>query len=136
MSELFVFFQNTSNVRVNYENEISNYIIANRVLKKTGHVWFELTKIYGVGRSRAMQICDDSGIDPHSVLGTHGSDALDKIREALAKYRIEGELRKEVKLNIQRLVSIACHRGLRHRKGNVPVRGQRTVKVTVELLKG
>lgn len=108
------------------KNEISNYIIANRVLKKTGHVWFELTKIYGVGRSRAMQICHDSGIDPHSVLGTHGSDALDKIREALAKYRIEGELRKEVKLNIQRLVSIACHRGLRHRRGNVPVRGQRT----------
>ena len=85
-----------------------------------------LTYIYGIGPTRAKEILDKSGIDEH----TKGQDWTDEnIRSISAiitnDYKVEGELRSEVQMNIKRLMDIGCYRGLRHRKG-LPVRGQRT----------
>ena len=89
------------------------------------HTWVALQSIYGVGRSRARKICDASGIR-HSAKIKDLTDAeMDKLREHVAKFTVEGDLRREVSMNIKRLIDLGCYRGLRHRRG-LPVRGQRT----------
>ena len=89
------------------------------------HAAIALTAIFGVGRSRARQICDAIGVK-HSAKIKDLSDAeMDKIREQVTKFTVEGDLRRETSMNIKRLMDLGCYRGVRHKKG-LPVRGQRT----------
>ena len=84
-----------------------------------------LTYIFGIGNSRASKILDSAGVD-HGKKVSDWSDAeINKIREAVGSFTIEGELRSETQLNIKRLMDIGCYRGIRHRTG-LPLRGQRT----------
>ena len=85
-----------------------------------------LTYIYGIGNPRALSILTKAGIDPFVKLSTLDEDQLNKIRQVIEQEGgIEGDLRKEISLNIKRLIEIQSFRGLRHRR-NLPVRGQRT----------
>ena len=85
-----------------------------------------LTYIYGIGRSTARKILSEAGIDYNIQVQDWSDEQAGKIREIIgAKYRVEGELRSEVQLNIKRLMDIGCYRGVRHRNG-LPVRGQST----------
>jgi small subunit ribosomal protein S13 len=85
-----------------------------------------MTYIYGIGRSSAKKILEEAEIDCNKKSDTLTDNELQKIREILdQKYRVEGDLRREVSLSIKRLVDLSCYRGVRHRKG-LPVRGQRT----------
>lgn len=89
------------------------------------HTEIALTAIYGIGRSTARKICETAGI-PFSAKIKDLTDAeMDKLRDGVSKYTVEGDLRREVTMNIKRLMDLGCYRGLRHRKG-LPVRGQRT----------
>jgi small subunit ribosomal protein S13 len=89
------------------------------------HAEIGLTAIYGVGRPMAQRICDAVGI-PYSKKVKDLSDAeLEKIREQIGGLTIEGDLRREMSINIKRLMDLGCYRGFRHRRG-LPVRGQRT----------
>ena len=90
------------------------------------HVDVALTYIYGIGRSSAKAICEETKIDPNKMINDLDQDELAKIRTLIdAGYKVEGHLRSEIGLNIKRLMDIGCYRGLRHRKG-LPCRGQRT----------
>lgn len=89
------------------------------------HAVIALTYIYGVGKTTAKAICAAVGIDPTSKIRDLNEDQLDKVRNEVAKYPTEGDLRREVSMNIKRLMDLGCFRGIRHRKG-LPVRGQRT----------
>jgi small subunit ribosomal protein S13 len=85
-----------------------------------------LTSIYGIGRTAAVEIVGKAGIDPNSKAGDLDTDTVNKLRAVIdAGYTVEGDLRREISLNIKRLVDLGNYRGLRHRKG-LPVRGQRT----------
>ena len=85
-----------------------------------------LTYIHGIGRVKAMEICAKTGIDPATRVNKLTEGEVIKIRETIDRdYLVEGELRREVAMNIKRLVDLGCYRGLRHRK-RLPVRGQRT----------
>lgn len=84
-----------------------------------------LTYIYGVGRSRSNEILKNCGIDPDTKMKDLTEEELGKIREQLDHYTIEGDLRREVSMNIRNLKEINCYRGLRHKR-NLPVRGQNT----------
>ena len=89
------------------------------------HAKIALTAIFGIGRSRARLICDTVGVK-HSAKIKDLSDAeMDKIREQVTKFTVEGDLRRETSMNIKRLMDLGCYRGVRHKKG-LPVRGQRT----------
>ena len=89
------------------------------------HTAIALTAIYGIGRARARLICDVIGVK-HSAKIKDLSDAeMDKIREQIQKFTVEGDLRRETSMNIKRLMDLGCYRGVRHKKG-LPVRGQRT----------
>ncbi len=89
------------------------------------HAEIGLTAIYGIGRTTARAICDASGV-PYDKKVKDLSDAeLEKVREAIGKLTIEGDLRREISVNIKRLMDLGCYRGFRHRRG-LPVRGQRT----------
>lgn len=89
------------------------------------HVVIALTAIYGIGRSRAKEICEATQIDPTTKVRDLTEEQVDKIRNEVGKYTVEGDLRREVSMNIKRLMDLGCYRGLRHRRG-LPVRGQRT----------
>nr|VFJ63197.1 MAG: SSU ribosomal protein S13P [Candidatus Kentron sp. FW] len=89
------------------------------------HTWVSLTSVYGIGRATALNICSVSGIDPNILIKDLGDLELDRLRVEVAKYVVEGDLRREVSMNIKRLMDLGCYRGLRHRRG-LPVRGQRT----------
>ncbi|MDT7944048.1 MAG: 30S ribosomal protein S13 [Dehalococcoidia bacterium] len=85
-----------------------------------------LSYIYGIGRSRALEICRGTGVDPAKKMRDLSDEELSRIREFIDRnYKVEGELRAEIRQNIQRLIEINCYRGIRHRRG-LPVRGQRT----------
>ncbi len=89
------------------------------------HSEIGLTSIFGIGRTTAQHICNAAGV-PFAKKIKDLSDAdLEKIREEIGKLTIEGDLRREVSINIKRLMDLGCYRGLRHRRG-LPVRGQRT----------
>ena len=89
------------------------------------HAEIALTAIYGVGRSRARAICGAAGIMATSKIKDLSDTEMDKLREQVAKLTIEGDLRREVSMNIKRLTDLGTWRGKRHRSG-LPVRGQRT----------
>ena len=89
------------------------------------HASIALTSIYGIGRSRAKVICEAAGVR-HSAKIKDLTDAeMDKLREQVGKFTVEGDLRRETSMNIKRLMDLGCYRGVRHKKG-LPVRGQRT----------
>jgi len=89
------------------------------------HAEIALTAVYGIGRSRARLICTAAGIKNTSKIKDLSDMEMDWLREQVAKFTIEGDLRREVSMNIKRLMDLGTWRGLRHRRG-LPVRGQRT----------
>ena len=89
------------------------------------HTVIALQSIYGVGSSRAAQICASCGVDPSRRLGQLDEAQLGALREAVGTYTIEGDLRRETAMSIKRLMDLGCYRGVRHRRG-LPLRGQRT----------
>ncbi len=89
------------------------------------HTWVGLTSIYGIGRTRALEICEASGVEPSKKIGDLEEAELDKVRQLVGEYTVEGDLRREVGMSIKRLMDLGCYRGLRHRRG-LPLRGQRT----------
>lgn len=89
------------------------------------HAGISLTYIYGIGRTKARQLCETVGIDPNTKIQDLPDDRLDALRNEIAKMSVEGDLRREVSMSIKRLMDLGCYRGLRHRRG-LPVRGQRT----------
>ena len=89
------------------------------------HAEIALTAVYGIGRSRARMICAAAGIKHSSKIKDLSDNELDRLREQVAKFTTEGDLRREVSMNIKRLMDLGTWRGLRHRRG-LPVRGQRT----------
>lgn len=89
------------------------------------HLDVALTSIYGVGRSRAQKICAALGLKIDSKVKDLSETELEKIRGELSQYTVEGDLRREVNMNIKRLMDLGTYRGIRHRRG-LPVRGQRT----------
>jgi small subunit ribosomal protein S13 len=89
------------------------------------HTAIALTAIFGIGRSRARQICDTVGVKQSAKIKDLSDAEMDKIREQVAKFTVEGDLRRETSMNIKRLMDLGCYRGVRHKKG-LPVRGQRT----------
>ncbi|MEW6622268.1 MAG: 30S ribosomal protein S13 [Bacillota bacterium] len=100
--------------------------IAGVDLPRDKRVEIALTYIYGIGRSTAKKIITEVGIDPLTRVKDLTEGEANKLREAIEKkYLVEGDLRREVSLNIKRLIEIGSYRGLRHRRG-MPVRGQRT----------
>ena len=84
-----------------------------------------LTYIFGIGKSRAQTILSSAKVDESKKVQDWTDDETARIREAVGSFKIEGELRSEVQLNIKRLMDIGCYRGIRHRSG-LPLRGQRT----------
>jgi len=89
------------------------------------HLVISLTSIYGIGKSRAALICSRVKVDPVVKVKTLSDAQIELIREEVAKFVVEGDLRREVAMSIKRLMDLGCYRGLRHRRG-LPVRGQRT----------
>ena len=100
--------------------------IAGVDLPREKRVEIGLTYIFGIGRSRSLEILRKTGVNPDTRVRDLTDDEISKLRETIEKeYTVEGDLRREVALNIKRLVEIRCYRGIRHRMG-LPVRGQRT----------
>jgi small subunit ribosomal protein S13 len=89
------------------------------------HADIALTAIYGIGRKTAQKICAEVNIDPMSKIKNLTESELDSIRTGIEKYTVEGDLRREISMNIKRLMDLGAYRGIRHRRG-LPVRGQRT----------
>jgi small subunit ribosomal protein S13 len=100
--------------------------IAGVDLPREKRVEVALTYIYGIGLSRSREILKETGVDPDTRVKDLAEREITRLRETIEKnYKVEGDLRREVAMNIKRLVEIGCYRGIRHRKG-LPVRGQRT----------
>lgn len=89
------------------------------------HTEIGLTHIYGIGRTTAQKVCTNAGIPFNKKVKELTDSDLEKIRDEVGKLTIEGDLRRELSMNIKRLMDIGCYRGFRHRRG-LPVRGQRT----------
>lgn len=89
------------------------------------HAEIALTAIYGIGRTRAQQICDAAKVARTTKVKDLTEAEMDKLREEVGRFTVEGDLRREVTMNIKRLMDLGCYRGLRHRRG-LPCRGQRT----------
>jgi small subunit ribosomal protein S13 len=89
------------------------------------HAEIALTAIFGVGRTRARKICAVAGIATSAKIKDLSDNDMEKLREQVAKFAVEGDLRREISMNIKRLMDLGCYRGIRHRRG-LPLRGQRT----------
>ncbi|HEX7812133.1 MAG TPA: 30S ribosomal protein S13 [Burkholderiales bacterium] len=89
------------------------------------HADVALTSIYGIGRPRARAICAAAGVKVTTKIKDMSDNDMEKLREQVAKFTVEGDLRREVSMNIKRLMDLGCYRGTRHRRG-LPLRGQRT----------
>jgi small subunit ribosomal protein S13 len=89
------------------------------------HADIALTAIYGIGRARAQAICAAAGVQAARKIKDLTDAELDRIRESVSRFTVEGDLRREVSMSVKRLMDLGCYRGHRHRKG-LPVRGQRT----------
>mgnify|MGYP001471811674 CR=1 FL=1 len=89
------------------------------------HAEIALTAIYGIGRSRAQKICDAAGVARSVKVKDLTETDMERLREQVGKFVVEGDLRREVTMNIKRLMDLGCYRGVRHRRG-LPCRGQRT----------
>ena len=89
------------------------------------HAVIALTAIYGIGRTRSQLICESAGVKTATKMKDLTDSEMEKLRESVAKFTVEGDLRREVTMNIKRLMDLGCYRGQRHRKG-LPARGERT----------
>jgi len=89
------------------------------------HTWVALTSIYGIGPTRARQICATAGVPESARVRDLSEGEVDALRNAIGQYTVEGDLRREISMSIKRLMDLGCYRGLRHRRG-LPLRGQRT----------
>ena len=89
------------------------------------HIVIALQSIFGIGQTRSKLICETLKLDPSTKVSKLTEDELESIRVAVSKYEVEGDLRREVAMNIKRLRDLGCYRGIRHRK-SLPLRGQRT----------
>lgn len=99
--------------------------IAGVDIPRDKRVVISLTYIFGIGKTTAQKVLASAGISEETRVRDLTEDELNKIREQLDSYKVEGDLRREVSLNIKRLMEIGCNRGIRHRRG-LPVRGQNT----------
>ncbi|HET7569652.1 MAG TPA: 30S ribosomal protein S13 [Gammaproteobacteria bacterium] len=89
------------------------------------HAVIALTSIYGIGRTRAQQICAAAGVNPSARVRDLTDAEVEALRTEVGRFPVEGDLRREVSMNIKRLMDLGCYRGQRHRRG-LPLRGQRT----------
>lgn len=89
------------------------------------HAVISLTYVYGVGHTTAQKLCTESGIETSAKVSELTEAQLDALRNAVSRHVVEGDLRREVNMNIKRLMDLGCYRGIRHRRG-LPLRGQRT----------
>ena len=89
------------------------------------HAVIALSAIYGIGSTRAREICAIAGVNTSTKIKDLSDAEMDKLRDGVAKFTVEGDLRREISMNIKRLMDLGCYRGVRHRRG-LPVRGQRT----------
>lgn len=89
------------------------------------HAVISLTYVFGVGRTRAQRICNAAGVTQSIKIGDLSEEQIESLRTEVAKFTVEGDLRREVSMNIKRLMDLGCYRGIRHRR-NLPVRGQRS----------
>jgi len=89
------------------------------------HTVISLTYIYGIGRTTATGLCEQSGINPSAKVQELSDEELDNLRAEVGKLTVEGDLRRSTQLSIKRLLDLGCYRGIRHRR-NLPVNGQRT----------
>jgi len=89
------------------------------------HAEIALTSIYGIGRTRAQKICVEAGVTPSTKVKDLDEGQVENLRTEVAKFTVEGDLRREVSMNIKRLMDLGTYRGIRHRRG-LPLRGQRT----------
>ena len=99
--------------------------IAGVNIPNNAHIVIGLQAIYGIGATRAKSICEAAGIQADTKVKDLDETQLEALREQIAKYEVEGDLRREVTMSIKRLMDMGCYRGLRHRRG-LPCRGQRT----------
>ena len=100
-------------------------IVAGKILQSKKHIRIALTYIYGIGPTRAVLICKSAGVDASLKVQDLTNSQLDFIRQEVAKFVIEGELRRQVTSNIKNKMEIGSYQGIRHRRG-LPVHGQRT----------
>ncbi len=89
------------------------------------HAEIALTSVYGIGRQTAKSICKEVGVESSIKIKELTEEQLEAIRNVISKMTVEGDLRREVSMNIKRLMDLGCYRGIRHRRG-LPLRGQRT----------
>lgn len=89
------------------------------------HTEIALTSIFGIGRTRAQKICVEAGVTPTTKVKDLDEGQVENLRTEVAKFTIEGDLRREISMNIKRLMDLGTYRGIRHRRG-LPLRGQRT----------
>lgn len=89
------------------------------------HTEIALTAIYGIGRTRARKVCVEAGVNPASKIKELTEAEIEGLREQVGRFTVEGDLRREVSMNIKRLMDLGSYRGIRHRRG-LPLRGQRT----------
>ena len=89
------------------------------------HTWIALTSIYGIGRTRAQQICEAANVKADTKVRDLSEVEVESLRSEVGKFTVEGDLRRDVSMNIKRLMDLGCYRGIRHRRG-LPLRGQRT----------
>ena len=89
------------------------------------HVWVGLTHIYGVGRTQSRKVCEAAGVKSNTLVKNLTEAEIASLRAQVAKLTVEGDLRREVSMNIKRLMDLGCYRGIRHRRG-LPMHGQRT----------
>ena len=99
--------------------------IAGVNIPDNAHIVIGLQHIYGIGSSRAKMICSSAKVDPQTKVKDLVHEKMESVRNQVATFVIEGDLRREVSMNIKRLIDLKCYRGVRHLKG-LPVRGQRT----------
>jgi small subunit ribosomal protein S13 len=104
---------------VNWMIRISGIVLPNK------HISVALRSIYGIGKTRALEICEKVGVSPATKVSEIQEDIANLLQKVVAEYEVEGDLRRRIAINIKRLRDIKCYRGTRHRR-NLPVRGQRT----------
>ena len=99
--------------------------ISGQFIADKKHIWVGLTAIYGIGKTTALAICDRAGIPTNKRVSDLSEADLDKIRQEIGHHTVEGELRREVAINIKQMMDLGSYKGIRHRRG-LPVNGQRT----------
>ena len=104
---------------VNWMIRVSGVVLPNK------HISVALRSIYGIGKTRALEICAKIGVSPAAKVSEIQEDIANLLQKVIAEYEVEGDLRRRIAINIKRLRDIKCYRGSRHRR-NLPVRGQRT----------